>query len=404
MDFAWQGQAQVAAEAARRLGGAQPNVSPPYGLALGHGGGPPILGADITVSGAVQHYVLPLPVGAPVGAPGLANEGPLNIDRLLDQALAYPAQAGGAACDTRPAAPGPESGPTSPAAGQGVAALGGVPAAKRAGGAADTAVKAKRQCTTQNKPVIAQPPVAALPVAALDDKKLRWNQLAAMVMFTVKDEAALKAGIVEMVLHHRVDSPKAREALVAQLKEYIEDPEKPPLPIDGRGTVPREIHVGDAKNLTLSGTDVKWLYWEEGNNRGQKWFGDKPMGYKAAAAAAAVAGVASAAAVTGTAAAVPVGTGLGSDAGSPRSPPQTCMVAHPDGSPSMLSATFGLTDSPSSNAPAELRSVSTGNLVYKRQQRGDKTEVEDLRGKSGWISDKYLEEVDGTKTPITMSE
>lgn len=277
----------------------------------------------------------------------------------------------------RPATRGPPENPP-PATGQGTCAEPQASAVKRRPGTTVSTVKAKNQRTTQKKSTI-----APLPATALDDKSLEWNRLMALVIC-----AKLEASVSGLVQTHGVDSTEARAGLVAELKNYIEDPQKPPLPIAGREGVPKVFMVSDSKhaskhNPARPNTDVKWFYWEEGNGRGQKWFGEEPAGYKAAAPAAPAAATS---------------TGLGSDAGSPPSPPQMCIVAHPGGSPSLISSIIRLIDSPSSNV--HTGAVPTGSVVFKRQRREDKVEVEDLCGNSGWISDKYLKDIDGTKTPV----
>jgi hypothetical protein len=277
----------------------------------------------------------------------------------------------------RPATRGPPENPL-PATGQGTCAEPQASAAKRRPGTTVSTVKAKNQRTTQKKSTI-----APLPATALDDKSLEWNRLMALVIC-----AKLEASVSGLVQTHGVDSTEARAGLVAELKNYIEDPQKPPLPIAGREGVPKVFMVSDSKhaskhNPARPNTDVKWFYWEEGNGRGQKWFGEEPAGYKAAPPAA-------------PAAATSTDADTGADP--PRSPRQACIVTLPGGSPSLLNATLRLIDSPTSGALTG--TVSTGNLLYKRQQRGDNSEVEDLCGNSGWISDKYLKEIDGTKTSL----
>ena len=251
-------------------------------------------------------------------------------------------------------------------------------AVKRGLDTAVSTVKAKKWCTAQGK---SEP--APLPVAALEDSSLQWDRLAAMAMFASKQTGE---NVVQLVWDNGgIDTAGAREALVDMLTEYINDHDNPPLRISGREPVPKVIKVvskhASADNPILSSTDTKWFYWEEG--KGQKWFGEEPNGYKAAAPAAPAAATS---------------TGLGSDAGSPPSPPQMCIVAHPGGSPSLISSIIRLIDSPSSNV--HTGAVPTGSVVFKRQRREDKVEVEDLCGQSGWISYKYLKEIDGTKTPV----
>ena len=253
-------------------------------------------------------------------------------------------------------------------------------AVKRGLDTAVSTVKAKKWCTAQGK---SEP--APLPVKALGDKSLQWDRLAAMAMFASKHTGE---NVVQLVRDNGgIDTAKAREALVGMLTRYIDDPNRAPLPSSGREPVPREIKSldmakhGRVKNPTLSSTDTKWFYWEEG--KGKKWFGEEPAGYKATAPAA-------------PAAATSTDADTGADP--PRSPRQACIVTLPYGSPSVLNATLRLIDSPTSGALTG--TVSTGNLVYKRQQRGDYSEVEDLCGNSGWIRDKHLKESDGTKTPV----
>ena len=274
----------------------------------------------------------------------------------------------------------PQPGSPPPATGQGTDAQPQASAVKRGPGTAVSTVKEKRQRTTQGKP---EP--EPLPAAALEDSSLLWNRLVAMATFAQQDIANLVDG-------HGVDTDEARKALVTMLTQYIGDSKSTPLPSSGRAAVPKVFQSGDTakhgrvKNPTLSTTEVKWFYWVKGNRTGQKWFGEEPAGYKAATSAAPAVPAA------------PPSTVPDSGVGSPRSPQQTCIVAHPDGSPSLLNATIRLLDSPTSGAFTG--TVSTGNLLYKRQQRGDKSEVEDLHGNVGWIRDKYLKEYDGTKTPV----
>ena len=251
-------------------------------------------------------------------------------------------------------------------------------AVKRGLDTAVSTVKAKKWCTAQGK---SEP--APLPVTALADSSLQWDRLAAMAMFASKQTGE---NVVQLVWDNGgIDTAGAREALVDMLTEYINDHDNPPLRISGREPVPKVIKVvskhASADNPILSSTDTKWFYWEEG--KGKKWFGEEPAGYKATAPAA-------------PAAATSTDADTGADP--PRSPRQACIVTLPYGSPSVLNATLRLIDSPTSGALTG--TVSTGNLVYKRQQRGDYSEVEDLCGNSGWIRDKHLKESDGTKTPV----
>ena len=141
-------------------------------------------------------------------------------------------------------------------------------AVKRGLDTAVSTVKAKKWCTAQGK---SEP--APLPVKALGDKSLQWDRLAAMAMFASKKTGE---NVVQLVQRNGgVGSPGARQALVTMLTEYINDHDNPPLRISGREPVPREIKSldtakhGRVKNPTLSSTDTKWFYWEEGNGMGR---------------------------------------------------------------------------------------------------------------------------------------
>jgi hypothetical protein len=155
-------------------------------------------------------------------------------------------------------------------------------AVKRGSDTAVSTVKAKKQCAARDK---AEP--APLPVAALEDSSLQWDRLAAMAMFASKHTGE---NVVQLVQRNGgVGSPGARQALVTMLTRYIDDPNRAPLPSSGREPVPREIKSldtakhGRVKNPTLSSTETKWFYWEEG--KGKKWFGEEPAGYRYKAAA-----------------------------------------------------------------------------------------------------------------------